>query len=81
MRALYGESILRPLSTQAGLFVRVQSPDSLRTENPNRIRCLQAQYTIFVYKFRAAFWTARYKLSATNRGCLQVGYSSTFSFP
>jgi hypothetical protein len=48
----YGHLRLR----QASLSMRTS--DSMRTEIPNRIRCLYAQYNIFIYKFSAAFRVA-----------------------
>jgi hypothetical protein len=56
-----------PLATQAGLFVPMQTPDSPCTRVPNRILQVSVQ--------RLA-WQV-YKLSATNRHCLQGEYSST----
>jgi hypothetical protein len=72
-RARHGESILRPLTTQARLFVPCKHP-ILAHPNPESQRCLQVQCDIFLYRFSAVFWVASLPgLSTPNRRCLQVG--------
>jgi|SRR5580704_4991041 hypothetical protein len=72
-----GDSILRPLATQAGLFVPCRRP-ILRAPKSRVAYVVCRLSTIFLSTSSVQhFGRQVYKLSATKRGCPQVEYSST----